>query len=157
VKGLPLAYNKDMQEDKTAIFDALDNLEGCLRVFGDMLPGMQVKRETMHQAASSGFSTATDLADALVRAGVPFRDAHEIVGKSVAFCIREQIELHAMPESGCAAIDSRLGVDMVRALSVESCVAARDHIGGTAPKQVLLQVESWQQRLAANDTGVDHA
>jgi len=160
IKGLPLAYNKDMQEDKTAIFDAFDNLEGCLRVFGDMLPGMQVNREVMHQAASSGFSTATDLADALVRAGVPFRDAHEIVGKSVAFCIREQMELHAMPESACVAIDSRLGVDMVRALSVESCVAARDHIGGTAPKQVLLQVEAWQQRLAAvaaNQTGVDDA
>ncbi len=151
VKGLPLAYNKDMQEDKTAVFDALDNLEACLRVFGDMLPDMQVNKAAMHQAASSGFSTATDLADALVRAGVPFRDAHEIVGKSVAYCIREQIELHSMPESACAAIDARLAVAMVRALSVETCVAARDHIGGTAPKQVLLQVGLWQQRLAKKE------
>ncbi len=148
VKGLPLAYNKDMQEDKTAVFDALDNLEGCLRVFGDMLPGMKVNEAVLHKAASSGFSTATDLADALVRAGIPFRDAHEIVGKSVAYCIREEIELHTMDESACAAIDARLDVDMVRALSVETCVAARDHIGGTAPNQVLLQVELWQQRLA---------
>jgi len=151
VKGLPLAYNKDMQEDKTAVFDAFDNLEGCLRVFGDMLPGMKVNREVLHQAASSGFATATDLADALVRAGIPFRDAHEIVGKSVGHCIREKIELHAMDASACAAIDTRLNVDMVRELSVEACVAARDHIGGTAPRQVLLQVALWQQRLA-NET-----
>jgi len=147
VKGLPLAYNKDMQEDKTAIFDAFDNLEGCLRVFGDMLPGMQVNRETMRRAAASGFATATDLADALVRAGVPFREAHAIVGKSVAHCIREQIELHQMDAAACADIDPRLTTDMVRALSVEACVAARDHIGGTAPAQVHRQVQAWRQRL----------
>jgi len=147
MKSLPLAYNKDMQEDKEAIFDAFDNLEGCLRVFGDMLPGMTVHKSVMHKAASSGFSTATDLADALVRAGVPFRDAHEIVGKSVAYCIREAIELHQMPEAACLDIDTRLGVVMVQALSVEACVAARDHVGGTAPNQVRLQCESWKKRL----------
>ena len=152
MKGLPLAYNKDMQEDKTAIFDAFDNLEGCLRVFGDMLPAMTVNKEMLHKAASSGFATATDLADALVRAGIPFRDAHEIVGKSVGHCIRERIELHAMEASACAAIDARLDVEMVRALSVEACVAARDHLGGTAPKQVLLQVASWKAKLASETT-----
>ncbi|MDQ6954816.1 MAG: argininosuccinate lyase [Mariprofundaceae bacterium] len=147
MKSLPLAYNKDMQEDKEAIFDAFDNLEGCLRVFGDMLPGMSVNKAVMHKAASSGFSTATDLADALVRAGVPFRDAHEIVGKSVAYCIREVIELHQMPSTACADIDVRLNVDMVQKLSVEACVGARDHIGGTAPKQVRLQCIAWKARL----------
>ncbi|MBN4061292.1 argininosuccinate lyase [bacterium AH-315-G11] len=147
MKSLPLAYNKDMQEDKEAIFDAFDNLEGCLRVFGDMLPDMTVHKPAMHKAASSGFSTATDLADALVRAGVPFRDAHEIVGKSVAYCIRESIELHQMPEKVCLNIDTRLGVAMVQALSVEACVAARDHVGGTAPNQVRLQCEFWKKRL----------
>ena len=147
MKGLPLAYNKDMQEDKTAIFDAFDNLEGCLRVFGDMLPGMKVNHHNMHQAASSGFATATDLADALVRAGIPFREAHEIVGKSVALCIRETIELHQMNHAQCESIDPRLTTDMVQALSVEACVAARDHIGGTAPAQVRLQVERWKQHL----------
>ncbi|MDQ6953086.1 MAG: argininosuccinate lyase [Mariprofundaceae bacterium] len=147
MKSLPLAYNKDMQEDKEAIFDAYDNLEGCLRVFTDMLPDMSVHKEVMHQAASSGFSTATDLADALVRAGVPFRDAHEIVGKSVAYCIRESIELHQMPSDACVGIDVRLSVDMVQALSVEACVAARNHVGGTAPEQVRLQCAAWQQRL----------
>ncbi len=150
MKGLPLAYNKDMQEDKTAIFDAFDNLEGCLRVFGDMLPGMKVNREIMHAAASSGFATATDLADALVRAGVPFRDAHEIVGKSVGHCIKAGIELHTMDEMACANIDARLSTDMVRALSVETCVAARDHIGGTAPNQVRKQAADWKKNLESH-------
>jgi len=147
MKGLPLAYNKDMQEDKEAIFDAYDNLEGCLRVFADMLPDMKVHKAIMHRAASSGFATATDLADALVRGNVPFRDAHEIVGKSVAYCIHEGLELHQMPADACANIDARLTVNMVQALSVENCVAARDHIGGTAPNQVRLQCQAWQQRL----------
>ena len=147
VKGLPLAYNKDMQEDKTAVFDAFDNLEGCLKVFADMLPGMQVNKEIMHKAASSGFATATDLADALVRAGVPFRKAHAIVGKSVAHCIHEKIELHEMDAATCADIDSRLTTDMVRSLCVETCVAARNHIGGTAPDQVRIQVDTWKKRL----------
>jgi len=151
MKGLPLAYNKDMQEDKTAIFDAFDNLEGCLRVFGDMLPGMTVNKEIMHRAASSGFATATDLADALVRADVPFRDAHEIVGKSVGHCIKAGIELHEMGEAACTNIDARLTTDMVRALSVEACVAARDHIGGTAPNQVRQQTATWKAALESND------
>jgi len=151
VKGLPLAYNKDMQEDKGAIFDAFDNLEGSLRIFGDMLPGMSVNRESMHAAASSGFAVATDLADALVRAGVPFRDAHEIVGKSVALCIREGIELHEMSAGVCVSIDARLTAEMVGALSVEACVAARDHVGGTAPAQVRKQIAAWKQRLEQNN------
>jgi len=150
MKGLPLAYNKDMQEDKTAVFDALDQLEGSLRVFGDMMPGMRVNKETMQKAAASGFATATDLADALVRAGVPFRDAHEIVGKSVAYCIKSGIELHEMDQAACGQIDGRLSADMVRALSVEACVAARDHVGGTAPSQVQAQVDSWRKKLKGN-------
>ena len=151
VKGLPLAYNKDMQEDKGAIFDAFDNLDGSLRIFTEMLPGMQVNVDVMHRAAASGYATATDLADALVRAGVPFRDAHAIVGKSVNHCIRAGIELHEMDAAACAEIDPRLTREMVAALSVEACVAARDHIGGTAPKQVLQQVAAWRQRFAARD------
>jgi len=147
VKGLPLAYNKDMQEDKTAIFDAFDNLEGCLKIFGAMLPGMQVNKPAMHKAASSGFATATDLADALVRAGIPFREAHAIVGKSVAHCIHANIELHEMDADACAAIDARLSTDMVGALSVEACVAARNHVGGTAPEQVRIQTTAWHKRL----------
>ncbi|MFQ5582614.1 MAG: argininosuccinate lyase [Mariprofundaceae bacterium] len=147
VKSLPLAYNKDLQEDKHAIFDTMDQLEGSLRVFADMLPDMQVNKEAMHEAAASGFSTATDLADALVREGVPFREAHEIVGKSVAYCMDKGIALNDMGRSACRKIDSRLTTDMVHALSVEACVAARDHIGGTAPDQVRVQIAAWKKRL----------
>ncbi|MDQ6972380.1 MAG: argininosuccinate lyase [Mariprofundaceae bacterium] len=151
VKALPLAYNKDMQEDKGAVFNALDQLEGCLRIFTEMLPGMQVNRENMHTAAASGFSTATDLADALVRAGVPFREAHDIVGRSVGWCIEQGCELHQMDDAACAAIDTRLNTAMVGALSVESCIAARNHIGGTAPQQVRMQCEAWRKQLEENN------
>jgi argininosuccinate lyase len=139
-----------MQEDKEAVFDAFDQIDGSLRIFAAMLPGMRVNVDAMHAAASSGFSTATDLADALVRAGVSFRDAHEIVGKAVALCIREGKQLHEMSEGECAGIDARLTVDMVRRLSVEDCVAARDHVGGTAPAQVRKQVDIWKKSLEDN-------
>jgi len=147
LKSLPLAYNKDMQEDKRAIFDAFDQLEGSLRIFADMLPGMAVNKKAMRTAAAAGFSTATDLADALVRAGVPFREAHAIVGKAVAYCIDAGIALHEMDASACAAIDARLTVNLTRTLSVESCVAARNHVGGTAPAQVREQCEHWKKKL----------
>jgi len=147
VKSLPLAYNKDMQEDKAAIFDAIDQLTGSLRIFADMLPGMSVNKEAMHDAAAEGYSTATDLADALVRANVPFREAHAIVGKAVAHCIDAGIALHDMDASACAAIDTRLTHGMIRVLSVESSVAARDHVGGTAPAQVRERCADWNRQL----------
>jgi len=151
MKSLPLAYNKDMQEDKGAVFGAFDQLRGALRIFAGMLPGMTVNKAAMRSAASAGFSTATDLADALVCAGAPFRKAHEIVGKSVAYCIARGIELHEMDEGACAAIDPRLTTDMARALSVEDSVAARNHIGGTAPEQVHAQCAFWKRQLEASN------
>ncbi len=147
VKSLPLAYNKDMQEDKASIFEACDQLEGCLRIFAEMLPGMGVDKKTMREAAAAGFSTATDLADVLVRSGVPFRDAHAIVGKAVAYCIDTDTCLHEMDTDECVAIDARLTVKLVRALSVEACVAARNHVGGTAPAQVRKQCAYWKTLL----------
>jgi len=147
IKSLPLAYNKDMQEDKFAIFDAFDQLEGSVRIFTDMLPGIAVNKVAMREAAASGFSTATDLADALVRAGVPFREAHAIVGKAVAHCIDAGMQLHEMDTPACAAIDARLTVNLVRTLSVESSVAGRNHIGGTAPAQVREQCAYWKSLL----------
>ncbi len=151
MKSLPLAYNKDMQEDKFVVFDTFDQLEGSLRVFTDMLPGMVVNKEAMRHAATSGFSTATDLADTLVRADVPFREAHAIVGQAVAYCINASIQLHAMDAAACAAIDARLTASMVRALSVEACVAARNHVGGTAPAQVREQCAQWKKQLESAD------
>ncbi len=147
MKGLPLAYNKDMQEDKRAIFSAIDDLENALRVFAEMLPGMQVHADVMHDAAACGFSTATDLADAMVNNGAPFREAHEITGRTVAYCIENDKELHALNASDCAAIDPRLTPGMVQQLSVEASVAARSHVGGTAPDQVRQQAISWRKQL----------
>jgi len=147
MKGLPLAYNKDMQEDKRAVFSALDDLGGALRILAEMLPGMQVNRKAMHAAARAGFSTATDLADAMVRAGVPFREAHEITGRAVAYCIEHDKALHKLGAEDCAAIDPRLTPELVQQLSVEASVAARNHFGGTAPDQVRARVAAWRQRL----------
>ena len=147
MKGLPLAYNKDMQEDKRAIFSALDDLEGSLRVFAEMLPGTSINKQAMLAAAAGGFSTATDLADRLVRDGVPFREAHEITGKAVALCVQENKVLADLTDDDCAGVDARLATDMVRGLSVEASIAARNHFGGTSPEQVRSQVTTWRQRL----------
>jgi len=147
LKALPLAYNKDMQEDKTAVFDAFDQLSASLRICIEMLPEMRVNRDVLHAAASSGHATATDLADHLVRAGVSFRDAHAIVGQAVAYCIRVRKELHCLSINECADIDSRLTTDMIHSLSVEACVAARKHVGGCAPEQVQHQCQLWKKKL----------
>jgi len=147
LKGLPLAYNRDLQEDKGMILLPLDTLEGCLKVYGAMISHVKLYPDRMRQAAACGFSTATDLADHLVRAGVGFRDAHAIVGRAVAHCIREGRELQELNMAECASIDDRLTTAMTGRLSVQDCVDARDHFGGTSPRQVKLQCQSWRQRL----------
>ena len=136
MKSQPLSFNRDNQEDKEAVFDALDTTRECLEVYGAMLPGLKVNRARMHEAATRGFATATDLADYLVRKQVPFRDAHAVVGEAV----REGIE------RGCTLADFRLEElqrlcpriepDVYEVLSLEGSVASRDHVGGTAPRQV---------------------
>jgi argininosuccinate lyase len=149
VKGLPLAYNKDLQEDKLPVFDGLDQLQDCLIAFTGMIPGMQVNRGAMLIAAASGFSTATDLADLLVRAGVSFRAAHEIVGRAVAYCIEQSKQLEQLDAGECGRLDERLTADMVAKLSLQASVAARDHWGGTAPAQVTAQCQLWRERWSS--------
>ncbi|MDQ6962163.1 MAG: argininosuccinate lyase [Mariprofundaceae bacterium] len=151
LKSLPLAYNKDMQEDKAAVFDTFDQLSASLRICIDMLPEMTVNRDKLYDAASSGHATATDLADHLVRAGVSFRDAHAIVGKAVAYCIRTKKELHTLSVNECADLDAHLSAEMISSLSVEACVAARKHLGGCAPQQVQMQCTLWKDRLENQD------
>ncbi len=136
MKGQPLAYNKDNQEDKEPLFDTADNLRGALKVFADMMRHVQCNPERMRGAASQGFSTATDLADYLVRKGIPFRDAHEIVGKAVAFGVREQRDLARLDLSELRRFSPAIGEDVFDVLTLEGSVAARDHLGGTAPNQV---------------------
>ncbi|KAA6185274.1 argininosuccinate lyase [Thiohalocapsa marina] len=136
MKGQPLAYNKDNQEDKEPLFDTADNLRGALKVFADMMRHARCNRERMRAAARQGFSTATDLADYLVRKGIPFRDAHEIVGKAVAFGVREQRDLAELSLDELRRFSPAIGPDVFDVLTLEGSVAARNHLGGTAPAQV---------------------
>jgi len=136
MKGQPLAYNKDNQEDKEPLFDTVDNVKGSLRVFADMVPSIQVKVTSMKRAALKGFATATDLADYLVRKGVAFRDAHEIVGKAVQAGIKQQKDLADMTLEELQTFSRVIEKDVFDVLTLEGSVEARNHFGATAPKQV---------------------
>ncbi len=148
MKSQPLAYNKDNQEDKEPLFDTADNLKGSLKVFADMIPAIRCNAEPMRQAALKGFATATDLADYLVRKGAAFRDAHEVVGKSVAYCIDRDLGLADLDLAQLQDFSGLIGEDVFECLTLEGSVAARDHIGGTAPTQVRAAIRRARDRLA---------
>ncbi|MGB5305683.1 MAG: argininosuccinate lyase, partial [Gammaproteobacteria bacterium] len=147
MKGQPLAYNKDNQEDKEPLFDTVDTLLGSLRAFADMMPGLAVKRDNMAAAAQQGFSTATDLADYLVRKGIAFRDAHEIVGRAVRFGIENHKDLAEMTLAELQGFSGNITADVFAVLTLQGSVAARNHTGGTAPEQVRAAVAAVKQRL----------
>jgi len=147
MKSQPLAYNKDNQEDKEPLFDTVDTLKGSLRVFADMIPTLQVQRDQMRAAAQRGFSTATDLADYLVRKGVAFRDAHEIVGKAVRHCIDNGCELEALSLELFQEFSPQIEDDVYEILTLDGSINARNHIGGTAPRQVRAAVKRLRGRL----------
>ena len=149
MKGQPLAYNKDNQEDKEPLFDTVDNLKGSLKVFADMIPAITCKHQSMREATMKGFATATDLADYLVRKGTPFRDAHEVVGKAVALGVTKGCDLSDLSLNELQAFSDQITDDVYEVLTLEGSVAARDHIGGTAPAQVRAAIERARQRLAA--------
>ena len=136
MKSQPLAYNKDNQEDKEPLFDTVDTVRDCLRAFADMIPAIEANKSAMYEAAKRGFSTATDLADYLVGTGIAFRDAHEIVGKAVAYGIDEHKDLSDMSLEELVQFSDQIKDDVFSVLTLEGSVAARDHIGGTAPNQV---------------------
>jgi len=136
MKSQPLAYNKDNQEDKEPIFDTADTLIDCLRAFADMIPNIKSKSDNMRSAAAQGFSTATDLADYLVRKEIPFREAHEIVGSSVAYAIDQNKDLSELSIGELMQFSMHIGEDVFDYLTLEGSVSARNHIGGTAPNQV---------------------
>jgi argininosuccinate lyase len=142
MKGQPLSYNKDNQEDKEPLFDTLDTLIGSLRAFADMVPAIEVNKEKMYQAAQQGYATATDLADYLVKQGVAFRDAHEVVGNAVAFAIAEGKDLGACTLEELQQFDARIENDVFEVLTLEGSLNARNITGGTAPEQVLFQVNA---------------
>ena len=147
MKSQPLAYNKDNQEDKEPLFDTVDTLYNSLMAFAQMLPNMEVNKEAMRQAALKGFSTATDLADYLVRKNLPFRDAHDCVGQAVAFAASKTVDLSELTLSELQSFHSAIDADVFEVLTLEGSVNARDHLGGTAPRQVKLQVEHHRSRL----------
>ena len=147
MKSQPLAYNKDNQEDKEPLFDTIDTVLGCLRAFADMIPAITPKKENMYKAAKQGFSTATDLADYLVVKGLPFRDAHEVVGKAVALGVETKRDLSEMGLAELQAFSDIIQQDVFDVLTLEGSVAARNHIGGTAPEQVLVAVADGRQRI----------
>ncbi|MBN8412943.1 MULTISPECIES: argininosuccinate lyase [Halomonas] len=149
MKSQPLAYNKDNQEDKEPLLDTLDTVKGCLRAFADMVPAIESKGDSMREAARKGFSTATDLADYLVRKGVAFRDAHEIVGQSVAYGIESGKDLSDMSLDELRQFSDTIGDDVFDVLTLEGSVAARNHIGGTAPDQVRAAAQRARDALKA--------
>jgi argininosuccinate lyase len=148
MKSQPLAYNKDNQEDKEPLFDTVDTLAGALRVFADMVPAITTRRGNMLAAARRGFATATDLADYLVRKGIAFRDAHEIVGRAVRHGIETGKDLGEMALAELQQFSPVIGEDVYTVLTLEGSMAARNHHGGTAPAQVRNAIAAARQRLA---------
>ena len=147
MKAQPLAYNKDNQEDKEPLFDAVDTLKDCLGVLAGLIAGLEPVHERMRAAALEGHATATDLADYLVRKGVPFRDAHEAVARAVREAERAGVDLAALPLAQLRRISGKIGRDVARVLSPEGSVAARSHAGGTAPAQVRKAIARARKRL----------
>ena len=148
MKSQCLAYNKDNQEDKEPLFDTVDTLFNCLRAYADMMPALQVKKENMREAALRGFSTATDLADYLVKKGMPFRDSHEVVGKAVGYGVAQKKDLAEMSLQELQQFSNTISNDVFEVLTLEGSVNARNHLGGTAPNQVRAAVGRAREKLA---------
>ena len=149
MKSQPLAYNKDNQEDKEPLFDTVDTLLDCLKAYADMVPSIEANKESMREAAKRGFSTATDLADYCVGKGLAFRDAHEVVGKAVAHGVETDCDLADMSLEELQGFSDVINADVFDVLTLEGSVAARDHIGGTAPNQVKAAAKRASDRLTA--------
>ena len=151
MKGLPLAYNKDMQEDKEPVFDAIDTVEQCLPVFAAMVNTLTVKHKNMQRAAAGGFINATDCADYLVKKGLPFRDAYMIVGRLVHMCIKTGETLDTLPLKDFQSVSGAFGPDVYQALELKTCVGGRKVYGGPAPDSVKIQIEHIQQFVEARE------
>jgi argininosuccinate lyase len=148
MKGLPLAYNKDLQEDKEAIFDAIDTAKMCLSVFAPMIATMTVKPEHMRKAAAEGFINATDAADYLVKKGMPFRTAYKITGQLVAHCIANHQTLESLPLADYQAMSELFTDDIYEAVNLDTCVKSRISEGGTSPESVAKQIQTLREMIA---------
>jgi argininosuccinate lyase len=150
MKGLPLAYNKDMQEDKEGVFDAVATLRACLTLQAELVPRLEVHPARMRAAAAAAYSNATDLADYLARKGLPFREAHELVGRLVATALERGLPLEALPLSDMRALDARIEEDVFEALALETVVAERASYGGTAPERIRERIAALRAELDAD-------
>ena len=148
MKSQPLAYNKDNQEDKEPLFDTVDTLIDTLRIYADMMRGVTVKPENMRAAVMQGFATATDLADYLVKKGMPFRDSHEVVALAVRHADRAGVDLSELPLEDLQSFSDLINEDVYNVLTPEGSLNARNHLGGTAPEQVRRQVARWRGLIA---------
>ena len=148
MKGIPLAYNKDMQEDKEGIFDAADTVEQCLRVFTPMLATMRVLEKNMRTAAAKGFINATDCADYLVTKGLPFRTAYKITGEIVGCCVENEKTLETMTLEEYRQFSELFGEDLFAAIDMDACVAKRTSAGGASPAAVDREIAWARKRLA---------
>lgn len=148
MKSQPLAYNKDNQEDKEPLFDTADTLIDTLRIYADMMRGVTVKPDNMRAAVMQGFATATDLADYLVKKGMPFRDAHEVVAQAVRHADEAGVDLSELPLEVLQGFSDLIADDVYGVLTPEGSLNARNHLGGTAPEQVRFQVKRWREMLA---------
>ena len=149
LKGLPLAYNKDMQEDKEAVFDAVDTVKMCLKVFAPMIETMTVKSDNMLRAAQTGFINATDLADYLVKKSMPFRSAYKISGALVAECIRKGLTLEELPLADYQAHSELFGEDLYQEINLAACAEKRSSLGGTSVQSVENQIAWVRNQLDA--------
>lgn len=148
MKSQPLAYNKDNQEDKEPLFDTVNTVVDTLRIYADMIRGVSVKPENMRAAVMQGFATATDLADYLVKKGLPFRDSHEVVALAVRHADEQKCDLSELPLTTLQSFSDLITEDVYQVLTPEGSLNARNHIGGTAPEQVRYQIQRWKDLLA---------
>jgi argininosuccinate lyase len=148
MKGQPLTYNKDNQEDKEPLFDTVDTVRDTLRIMAEMVGGITVKTEAMERAALKGYATATDLADYLVKKGLPFRDAHEVVAHAVKSAIQQGVDLSGLSLEALQAFHASIGPDVFEVLTLRGSLNARNVLGGTAPAQVRVQLARHRARLS---------
>ena len=147
MKGQPLAYNKDNQEDKEPLFDSVETIYSCLRVFADMAPTIKTNKENMYQSALKGYTTATDLADYLVKKGLAFRDAHDVVGKAVSYGIKEGKDLSEFSINELKNFNSLIEEDIFDVISLEGSINSRNHLGGTSPNQISIAIKAGRKSI----------
>ena len=148
LKGLPLSYNRDLQEDKEPLFDGMGTVIECLSIYAELIQRLRIRRDVLSGTLGSGFLLATELADYLVNKGVPFREAHRSVGQVVRYCLERRMEWHDLSLADLKSVSPHFAKDVLAFLTLEGAIDRKAQIGGTARKQVTRQMNAWEARLA---------